>query len=254
MPKSSPNLQRSWVLVNGHSLFQVWRSVILWKRILHKEFGIISRKRCCWNSPKADAQFSVQQLHCPEVFSKAKDVEKLSIHFAADEHRIDAIFRIYRFCQSPQCLTEQWQLYVKNLRAIKIDQENLKFWCKLRSKGYGKLSIHFDADQETMETVFRTIVFANQLSLYGAVANICEEFDPFTIDQSNLMHWWDSELFLSEIKAEVPLDNDIPLHQNLLLQRYEKRIEMLSQENKVSKFCLDAGFIHFCWDWTAFRD
>ena len=47
---------------------------------------------------------------------------------------------------------------------------------------------------------------------------------------------------LSEIKAEVPLDNDFPSHQNLLLQRYEERIKLLSQENKVSKFCMDAGF------------
>ena len=37
--------------------------------------------------------------------------------------------------------------------------------CKLKSKGHGKLSIHFAADQETIETVFRIIVFANQLSL-----------------------------------------------------------------------------------------
>ena len=46
---------------------------------------------------------------------------------------------------------------------------------KLRSKGHGKLSIHFAADQETIETIFRIIVSANQLSLYGAVANMCEE-------------------------------------------------------------------------------
>ena len=51
-------------------------------------------------------------------------------------------------------------------------------------------------------------------------------------------------IVLSEIKAEVPLDNDIPSHQNLLLQQYEERIKLLSQENKVSKFCMDAGFIH----------
>ena len=44
-----------------------------------------------------------------------------------------------------------------------------------------------------------------------------------------------------EIEAEVPLENDIPSH---LLQRYEKRIKLLSQENKVSKFCMDAGFAH----------
>ena len=51
-------------------------------------------------------------------------------------------------------------------------------------------------------------------------------------------------IVLSEIKAEVPLKNDIPSHQNLRLQRYEERIKLLSQENKVSKFCMDAGFIH----------
>ena len=41
---------------------------------------------------------------------------------------------------------------------------------KLKSKGHGKLSIHFGATQETIETIFRIIVSANQLSLYGAVA------------------------------------------------------------------------------------
>ena len=51
-------------------------------------------------------------------------------------------------------------------------------------------------------------------------------------------------IVLSEIKAEVPLDNDIPSHQNLLLLRYEERINLLSHENKVSKFCMDAGSFH----------
>ena len=45
-----------------------------------------------------------------------------------------------------------------------------------RSKGHGKLSIHFAATQETIETIFRIIVSANQLSLYGAVAEMCEEY------------------------------------------------------------------------------
>ena len=47
--------------------------------------------------------------------------------------------------------------------------------CNLKSKGHGKLSIHFAADHGTVETIFRIIVFANQLSLSGAVANMCEE-------------------------------------------------------------------------------
>ena len=38
----------------------------------------------------------------------------------------------------------------------------------LESKGGGKLSIHCCADQETIETVFHTIISVNHLSLYGA--------------------------------------------------------------------------------------
>ena len=45
----------------------------------------------------------------------------------------------------------------------------------LESKGGGKLSIHFCADGDTIETVFRAIISVNQLSLYGAVADLCEE-------------------------------------------------------------------------------
>ena len=93
--------------------------------------------------------------------------------------------------------------------------------CKLKSKGHGKLSIHFAADQKTIETIFRIIVTANQFSLYGAVANMCEEFE-FHQDRSGqpdvLMG---QSIVLSEIKAEVPLQNEIPSHQNVLLQQYD---------------------------------
>ena len=47
---------------------------------------------------------------------------------------------------------------------------------QLKSKGGGgKLSIHYCADQDTIATVFRTITSLNQLSLCGAVAEMCEE-------------------------------------------------------------------------------
>ena len=38
-----------------------------------------------------------------------------------------------------------------------------------RNKGGGKLWIHFCGDEGTIETVFRTIIAVNQLSIYGAV-------------------------------------------------------------------------------------
>ena len=39
------------------------------------------------------------------------------------------------------------------------------------------------------------------------------------------------------------MDNDDPACKNFLLQRSEERIQSLSQTDRVSKFCMDAGFI-----------
>ena len=47
----------------------------------------------------------------------------------------------------------------------------------VKRKGRGKLSIHFAADQDIIVTIFRIIFSVNQLSVYGAVAVLCEEFD-----------------------------------------------------------------------------
>ena len=77
---------------------------------------------------------------------------------------------------------------------------------QLKSKGHGKLSIHFAAVQETIETIFRIIVSANQLSLYGAVADMCEEHEslhertwrPVVMGQS---------IVLSAIMTEVSLES-----------------------------------------------
>ena len=46
---------------------------------------------------------------------------------------------------------------------------------QLKSKGGGKLSTQCCAKQDAITTVFRTIACINQLSLYGAVAEMCEE-------------------------------------------------------------------------------
>ena len=48
---------------------------------------------------------------------------------------------------------------------------------------------------------------------------------------------------LSVIKTEVLLDCDDPANQHFLLQQYEERIEKPSQQDKLSKFCMDAGFL-----------
>ena len=126
---------------------------------------------------------------------------------------------------------------------------------QLRSKGHGKLSIHYAADLETIETFFCIIVSANQLSLYGAVPEICEEYEslhertgrPAVMGQSS------SSLVVSVIKTEVLLDCDDPVNQDLLLQQYGERIEKLSQQDKLSKFCMDAGFLNVVENGQYFR-
>ena len=117
---------------------------------------------------------------------------------------------------------------------------------QLKSKGHGKLSIHCAADLETVETIFRKIVSANQLSLYGAVAEICEEYESLheRTGRPVVMGPSSSSLVLSVITTEIPLDCDDPVNQDLLLQQYGERIEKLSQQDKLSKFCMDAGFLN----------
>ena len=53
-----------------------------------------------------------------------------------------------------------------------------------------------------------------------------------------------SSLVLSVIQTEVPLDCEDPANQDLLLQQYGERTENLSQQDKLCKFCMDAGFLN----------
>ena len=115
--------------------------------------------------------------------------------------------------------------------------------CILKSKGHGKLSIHFTADYPTIETIFRKIVSANQLSLYGAVANICEEFEAHQDRSGKPDVLMGQSIVLSEIKAEVPLQNENSMNHQIRWQQYIERIESLSPESKVSRFCMEAGLM-----------
>ena len=102
----------------------------------------------------------------------------------------------------------------------------------LKSKGHGQLSIHFTADYPTIETIFPIIISANQLSLYGAVANICEECEAHQDRSGELDVLMGQSIVLSEIKAEVLLQNEYPSHHQILWQQYEERIKSLHKKAK----------------------
>ena len=46
---------------------------------------------------------------------------------------------------------------------------------ELRSKAGGKKSIHFNGSHENIELLLRTVISANQLSIYGVIADSCDE-------------------------------------------------------------------------------
>ena len=123
---------------------------------------------------------------------------------------------------------------------------------QLKRKGHGKLSIHFAAVQETIQTIFRIIVSANQLSLYGAVAEMCEEYETLH-DRSGRPDVMGQSIVLSAIKTEVSSESDDPAYPTFLFQQYEERIEKPSQLDKLSKICMDAGFLSVVENGQYFR-
>ena len=90
-----------------------------------------------------------------------------------------------------------------------------------------------------------TIISVNQLSLYGAFSDWCEEYESFH-DRTGrpVVGGQSSSSFVPNvIKTNEPLNNDDPARGEFLLQRYGERIEKLSQQDRVSKICMDAGFL-----------
>ena len=49
---------------------------------------------------------------------------------------------------------------------------------ELKSKGGGKKTIHYNESEETVELILRTVICVNQLSVSGAVADLCNGLDP----------------------------------------------------------------------------
>ena len=113
----------------------------------------------------------------------------------------------------------------------------------LKSKGRGKLSIHFAADGDTIDTIYRIILSVNQLSVYGAVAAVCEEFEGHQDRSGEPEILMGQSIVLGEVKAEAPLHNENPMNDQIIWQQYIQQVESLSPENKVSKFCKEAGFM-----------
>ena len=99
--------------------------------------------------------------------------------------------------------------------------------------------------RERLKLFFRTIISVNQLSIYGAVSDLCEEYKPWHVRTERPVLVGQSDpLFVptsSLIKTPTLLTDD-PAQEDLF-QKYQERVDKLSQQNRVMKFCTDAGFL-----------
>ena len=115
--------------------------------------------------------------------------------------------------------------------------------CILKSKGRGKLSFHFAADQDTIDTIYRIILSVEQLSVYGAVAGVCEEFEDHQDRTGQPVILVAQSIVLGEVKAETLVHDEDPMNDQITWQQYTQQVESLSPKNKVSKFCKEARFM-----------
>ena len=110
-----------------------------------------------------------------------------------------------------------------------------------RSAQDEKLSIHY---QDTITTVFRTITSVNQLSFYGAGAEMCEEYESFH-DRTGkpVIGGQSSSSFVpSVIKTNLSLNSERSCSQrSLFCRNTENELKSYhNQKDRMSKFCMDA--------------
>ena len=111
---------------------------------------------------------------------------------------------------------------------------------KLRSKERGKTSIHFTACDENVRLLLKMVMSVNQLSLYGAVADMIQELpeDQIAPGRPVASDQMEQEILFQPLIAEVQINDE---RQGNLLQDNEQRFENLREDQKLSKLCSEAS-------------
>ena len=98
---------------------------------------------------------------------------------------------------------------------------------------------------DTIETVFRTIISVNQLSIHGAVSELCEEYSICQTRTGRLVlaEQSDPSFAPAELLILTPTSSVEILAQENLLLKHKERVENLHQPDQVIKVCTDAGIL-----------
>ena len=113
---------------------------------------------------------------------------------------------------------------------------------ELRSKGGDKKSIHFNTDHEKIELLLRTVISANQLSIHGVTADLCDEVpkESRTLEKSAAPDHLE--------KMEIPTDLSIAeiftntKQRRNLVQEYERKIRTIVRGSEIIQTMFRYGF------------
>ena len=116
---------------------------------------------------------------------------------------------------------------------------------ELKSTGQGTKSIHPKGSDDTIELIFRTNISTNQVSVYGAVADLCGELARDSRGMEKLAT--NENLKSIVIPTEFPIANPISqTHtevQGNMLREYEQIFAELPEHEKLTKLCSNTCFL-----------
>ena len=118
---------------------------------------------------------------------------------------------------------------------------------EIRKSKKGKLSFHFCGDDKTVEVVLRTITSVNQLSIYGAVADMCDELacrisdcsesrEKFVAQRQSRNYSYSSRI--DDHEQITRTDENV---QGNLLQDYEQKFASRPYRLQLTKLCSNVG-------------
>ena len=90
-----------------------------------------------------------------------------------------------------------------------------------------------------LKLFLRTFISVNQLSIYGAVSDLCDEYSACQARTGRYVLAGQSDPFFEPAKLLITT----PTLSTDLLYKYRERVEKFSQQNRVIKICIDAGFL-----------
>ena len=115
---------------------------------------------------------------------------------------------------------------------------------ELKSKGKEIKSIHFNGSDETVEWIHRTVISVSQLSVYGAVANMCGELarDSSCAGRRRAAGNLESMVMKTNLPAANPIAQTDAEVQGKLLREFEQKFAERPEQQKLTKLCSNAGF------------